>query len=135
MVGVDLVVDGKSCSNHGMSPVTVMDSQSTVVLKISSVSDVPAHYSLALNYPNPFNPSTVISYDLPEDSHVTLKIYNLLGQEVQSLISEVQSAGFKRMSFNAEKIPSGVYFYRLQAVSMRHPGNKFSGTGKMILMK
>jgi len=73
------------------------------------------NYRLEQNYPNPFNPSTVISYQLAGQSHVTLRVYDLLGREVAVLVNEVKSAGNYTATFNASNFPSGVYFYRLTA--------------------
>jgi N-acetylneuraminic acid mutarotase len=80
------------------------------------------------NYPNPFNPSTVIKYELPRDGHVTLKVYNSLGEEVALLVSEFQPAGSHTVSFNAQNLSSGVYFYRLSTGEM-------TATKKLILLK
>lgn len=73
----------------------------------------PAEYSLAQNYPNPFNPSTVIQFTLPEAADVTLAVYDMLGREVASLVDERKSAGSYDVSFNANNLSSGIYFYRL----------------------
>ena len=88
----------------------------------------PKEFSLQENFPNPFNPSTQIRYNLPKPIHVRLNIYDLLGREVATLINEFQNAGYKSVSFDASSLPSGVYIYRLQA-------GTFSDVKKMILMK
>ena len=86
------------------------------------------NYYLSQNYPNPFNPSTVISYQLPVNSKVSLKIYDLLGREVATLVNEEQSAGWKEVEWNASNIASGIYFYKLQA-------DNFIETKKMLVIK
>lgn len=89
---------------------------------------IPSSFSLSQNYPNPFNPDTRIDYALPEASHVTLEIYDMLGRRVASLIDEEQEPGYHQAVWNAKDCPSGMYFYRLKAGS-------FTETKKMILMK
>ncbi|MEK9138198.1 MAG: T9SS type A sorting domain-containing protein, partial [Bacteroidota bacterium] len=84
--------------------------------------------ALLQNYPNPFNPSTTMRYDLPEQSHVALKIYDLLGREVGILVDEVEGAGSKSVQFDASRLASGVYFYRLSAAA-------FVQTKKLILVR
>lgn len=79
--------------------------------------DPPSHYSLKQNYPNPFNPSTNISFGIPSKDFVSLKVFDLLGKEVATLVSEELSAGNYTRRWNAADVPSGVYFYRLQAGS------------------
>jgi len=97
---------------------------------------LPKSFSLAQNYPNPFNPTTVIAYNLPENVYVTIRIYNVLGSEVAALVTGIQEAGSKSVEFDASGLPSGLYFYRLQARSIEG-GNagKLTETRKMILMK
>jgi hypothetical protein len=89
---------------------------------------LPAKYSLEQNYPNPFNPSTIINYAIPQSGNVTLKVYNILGQEVASLFEGFQKAGSYTTNFDASKLASGVYFYRLQA-------GQFNATKKMLYLK
>ncbi len=89
---------------------------------------VPAKFALSQNYPNPFNPTTQINYSVPRSSFVTLKIYNVLGQEVATLFSGMQKAGNFIAEFNASRLASGVYFYRLNA-------GTFTSVKKMMLLK
>ncbi|MGA2623285.1 MAG: T9SS type A sorting domain-containing protein [Bacteroidota bacterium] len=85
-------------------------------------------YSLSSSYPNPFNPSTKIKYQIPVASFVMLKVYDLLGREVATLVNELQQAGSKSVEFRAENLPSGVYYYRLEAGS-------FTETKKLLLLR
>lgn len=93
---------------------------------------VPLKYDLSQNYPNPFNPSTRINFALPEDGRVSLKIYDMSGKEVMTLVNEVKTAGYYSIDFNASSaakgLSSGVYFYRLST-------DKFTATKKMMLIK
>lgn len=88
----------------------------------------PFAFSLSQNYPNPFNPLTSINYAIGKRQFVTLKVYDILGNEIVTLVNDEKSAGNYEVNFNASNIPSGVYFYRLQAGS-------FAQTNKMILLK
>jgi hypothetical protein len=103
---------------------------------ISSGINLPMNYRLEQNYPNPFNPSTVIGYQLAGQSHVTLKVYDLLGREVAALVNEVKSAGNYTATFNASNLPSGVYFYKIavNTISTAQQGN-FISVKKMLLLK
>ena len=89
---------------------------------------IPIEYSIEQNYPNPFNPSTVIKYSIPEEGLVSLKIYNIIGEEVLTLVNEVKQAGNYLLRFDASDLASGVYLYRIKAGS-------FTQVKKMILSK
>jgi hypothetical protein len=93
-----------------------------------SSQTLPKTFALHQNYPNPFNPSTTIEFDLPKASQVTLKIYNILGEEVATLVSDKLSAGSYSYDWDARNLASGVYLYKLQA-------GDFVETKKMILMR
>ncbi len=95
---------------------------------IQEVKNIPQTYSLLQNYPNPFNPTTTITYQLPKTENIKLNIYNILGEEVKTLIDRNESAGVYHVKFDGSNFASGVYFYRLQA------GN-FIATKKLILLK
>jgi len=89
---------------------------------------LPTVYAMQQNYPNPFNPSTTIQYELPREGYVTLKVYNLLGQEVATLVNRELSAGTYTTQWNAADAASGVYFYRMSA-------GDFVDTKKLLLLK
>jgi hypothetical protein len=94
-------------------------------------------YLLQQNYPNPFNPETVISYQLPRSSRVNLKIYDMLGREISTLVNEKQSAGYYSVTFDSKGLPSGIYFYRLNArsVNANDSSQPYQFIRKMILVK
>ena len=91
-------------------------------------------FSLSQNYPNPFNPSTIIKYSIPADSYVTLKIFDMLGREITSLVKAQQAAGNYDIKFNAASMASGIYFYRLEARTIGSDAY-FSKVNKMTLLK
>lgn len=95
---------------------------------IVSSLDVPTNFALYQNYPNPFNPSTVISYQLSINSHVSFKVYDLLGREIVTLVQEAQHPGTYEIRFDARHLSSGTYFYKLQA-------DNFVVVRKMTIMK
>ena len=105
------------------------DNSSWVPSDVNEIDEIiPQQFSLEQNYPNPFNPATSIQFRVPEHSFVTLKIYDVLGKELMTLLNEEKAAGTYEVNFNAVDLSSGIYFYSLTA-------NDFVSTRKMILMK
>ena len=109
-------------------PRTNADYSGVTSVKVNKLDLVPAEFALKQNYPNPFNPATTIDYSLPRESQVSLKVYNLLGQEVISLVNEHQNAGTYSVQFDASRLSSGMYLYRIAAGS-------FTQVKKMLLLK
>ncbi len=98
-------------------------------------SKLPTSYTLFANYPNPFNPQTVISYRLPESAFVELIIYNTLGQRIKTLVNQEQNAGKYQVKFNGSGLASGIYFYRLQVSTTSAKTYQFNNVRKMILLR
>lgn len=97
---------------------------------------LPKEFSLSQNYPNPFNPNTIIRYAISSRQFVTLKVYDVLGNEVATLVNEYKDAGIYETEFNADKLSSGVYYYQLRAGDpSTGPGQSFVETKKMILLR
>ena len=113
-----------SAGNQG----TCSEELAVVVTDIGNASTVPTVFALQQNYPNPFNPSSVIRFDVPQNSHVTIRVYDMLGREVATLVNEVMSVGQHSTTWNAGGLSSGFYVYRMTAGS-------FADTKKIILMK
>jgi len=101
---------------------------SRIVTSAEEITQQPNEYALYQNFPNPFNPTTQISFYLPKDSYITLRVYNVLGIEVATLVEGRVSSGTHSVSWNAQDVPSGIYVYKLDAGS-------FVATRKMVLMK
>lgn len=131
--GTSAIAGGKAVHARTMGSggtlynVYVDTSQGSVLIHQGS-EKIPLSYSLKQNYPNPFNPNTNIEFEIPKAGFVSLKIYDITGKEVETLVNEMLSAGLYRVSFDARNYNSGVYFYRLVS-------NGFSQTKKMILIK
>lgn len=113
---------------------TIIKTLSLVVLPSNSINgnvqQLPKDFSLEQNFPNPFNPTTTISFALPKTMYVTLKIFNVLGNEVATLANGTEQAGFHQKTFTASHLPSGLYFYRLNVNN-----GEYVQTKKLILMK
>ena len=114
------------CTNDGGVSIYKGD----LVLGIENIPDgtTVSDFKLFQNYPNPFNPTTKISYSIPQNSFVELKVFNLLGQEIATLVNQEKPAGNYEVNFNASNLPSGVYIYKMNAGSDVQ-------TRKMILLK
>jgi len=91
-------------------------------------TDIPSGYELSQNYPNPFNPSTIINFSIPNSGLVTIKVFDILGQEVTELVNEFKTAGTYQVDFNATNLSTGMYVYRISS-------GKFNATRKMLLVK
>ena len=105
-----------------------------IITGIEGSKILPADYSLSQNYPNPFNPATRIKYSIPQESHVIIKVYDVLGNEVTTLVDGIRVSGNYEVKFNGLNLSSGIYFYRIDASSVE--GNKhYSKVNKMILLK
>ncbi|MBI3194792.1 MAG: T9SS type A sorting domain-containing protein, partial [Ignavibacteriae bacterium] len=122
---------------HSKEEITISHSSvKRIVIKVSNGSvALPKEFSLRQNYPNPFNPKTLLKYELPMDAHVTLKLFNILGQEVATLVNGIQEAGYHTKVWSAESMPSGMYFYRLEATGVSDPTQRFTDVKKAILIK
>ena len=128
----DILVSGE--------PSDIIFDPNNLILKNLIITDfrdekIPYSYKLEQNYPNPFNPKTTIRYSIPANSFVTIKVYDILGQEIQTLLNERKSAGNYSFSFNADYLPSGVYFYRMQAIPEGSRAGDFISTKKFVLLK
>jgi len=126
-----IVADTSEAGTGGIGTYALIDDLDLggfVGVKEIANNRVPTSYELMQNYPNPFNPSTKIEYSIPEESFVQLKVYNLIGQEVATLVNQNQKAGSYRADFNAEGMNSGIYIAKLNA-------NGFTRSVKMTLLK
>jgi hypothetical protein len=126
-VSVYCSLDGGTWNEGGEKTVTAVGDILQKEAEKISAKEVPSEYKLE-NYPNPFNPTTTISYQLPEAGMITLKVYDMLGKEVATLVNEVKQAGYYSATFDASKLASGIYISTIQT-------NKFTQSKKMSLVK
>jgi hypothetical protein len=103
------------------------------IIGIEPIGEVPTSFWIKQNYPNPFNPKTTIVYNVPTESEVTLKIFNLLGQEVRTLVNGIQNRGKYEIKLDGTNLASGMYIYVFEALTFE--GNKFRDVKKMVLVK
>ena len=113
----------------------IISSDEAIKLMVNGIKESPKNFALEQAYPNPFNPSTTIRYSIPEESKVSITVYNLLGQVVGRLIDAIESSGYKSVEWNASDIAGGVYFYKLEATSLTDPTKTFHQVRKTLLVK
>jgi|GEM_PF-2194655 len=144
---IDVVAIASQFASSGVAggyeiiPRDSADIMPIVVAKVNEqFSGVPASFVLENNYPNPFNPSTTILYGIASQSHVTVKVYSVLGQEIATLVNDMQSPSYYRVQWNGKDlngnmVSSGVYFYRIVAEPADGKAGQFTQVKKMLLMK
>ncbi len=130
---LDGQLDDLKMYNFALSPAAVKAiydayKLGTPVSVASGETAIPDRYALNQNFPNPFNPSTVIRFQIPKEAHVLLTVYNILGQRVTTLVNKNLKSGIHNVTFDASNLASGIYFYRLEA-------NDYSQVMKMMLLK
>jgi hypothetical protein len=125
-----LSISGKDIAMQRSNTAAVTSDKTELALTIMPTGkpELPDHFALRQNFPNPFNPTTTIEYELPLRTMVTLRIYDLLGQKVATLAEEVEEGGYKRIEWDASGFPSGIYFYRINA-------GDFMETRKLVLLR
>jgi len=131
--GIIINVDMKAetsyvLTNSAFDKLYIIAAGPRIITGVKKSDPLVTIFSLHQNYPNPFNPATKIEFDVPMTSHVTLKVFNVLGQEVKLLKNEMMTPGFKAVEFDGSGLPSGVYYYKLIT------GN-FIAIKKMLLLK
>ena len=133
----NLILDGSG--GGAEQPINIMATSERPPLppntEATNKTSLPSSFALGQSYPNPFNPTTRIDYQLPLDSRVSLKIYNLAGQVVSVLRDDMEDAGYKSVEWNAGSFASGVYFYKLEITNTIDPTKSFTQVRKMALVK
>jgi hypothetical protein len=119
------IVDGVIVYDKGLNPITSVSSENNFESKLPG-------FQLFQNYPNPFNPMTKIRYSLPEDSYVSIMIFDVLGNEVSNLVHKKESAGEHEIEFDASRKPSGIYMYRM---SVTNRSGNYNRSAKMVVLK
>ncbi|HKJ81496.1 MAG TPA: T9SS type A sorting domain-containing protein [Ignavibacteriaceae bacterium] len=129
--GTQVLVDAADTTSPstGVIPVSDITFINATVTDVPNANNtIPDNFNLEQNYPNPFNPTTIINFSIPKLSLVTIKVYDILGNEIATLVNEEKPAGTYEITWNAANLPSGIYFYRMDAGS-------FISTKKLILLK
>ena len=137
-----LLVDGKATSLKGSGTTQIANPQSPIKLRLflSKGVELPKEFAIDQNFPNPFNPTTAIKYQIPVSSNVTLRIFNIMGEEIKTLVNAIQDPGYKSIEWNSTNnagnpVASGIYFYRIDAVDVNNSANSFVQVKKMLLLK
>jgi hypothetical protein len=129
-------IDDQDYLYAGSWGMSMFKTTNSTILSVDDIKSEPTNFSLEQNYPNPFNPSTKIKYSVPQSSQVQIKVFDVLGNEIETLVNEEKLVGTYEVTVNAESLPSGVYFYQMRAVdSESSSGQGFVETKKMILLK
>jgi hypothetical protein len=133
----DMNADGKTdivIGGYGGNGISVYQNMLPLVVGVDGrVDEIPGEYCLHQNYPNPFNPVTRIQYQLPMMSRISVKVFNILGQEITTLIDEEQEAGSYSIQWNAT-VPSGIYFCQMRGWPSSGQGSEYISTLKMVLI-
>jgi len=124
----NMLADTLHIENDDQPVLVKLSGQGHLVTSLKDPAGLPKKYALYAAYPNPFNPSATIEFDLPRRSFVILKVYSILGQEVSTLIAKQMNPGKHKYIWNANSLASGIYFYRLNA-------NEFNKVKKIILLR
>ena len=131
----DPFVEHNTVSDNEFSPGQTINGENSIQTGVAdnTSNGLPRDFKLEQNYPNPFNPTTTIGFDVPKSSNISIKVYNIQGQEIRSLVNKNYSPGRYEISWNArtnsgQLVPSGIYFYKIEA-------DGFSAKQKMILLK
>jgi len=114
--------------SNGLSVTTSQFIAGSGIVDVQKINTIPTVYNLSQNYPNPFNPTTQIQFALPKESFVKLSVYNVIGQEIQVLVNKNMSAGNYKVNFDASKLNSGMYLYRIETAD-------YTSVRKMLLVK
>jgi hypothetical protein len=126
IAGIDVDFDGQT--RHAATPDIGADEFNGIAVGVEDEETLPTEYALEQNYPNPFNPSTTFRYSIPQTSKVVIKVFDILGNAIETLVSEEKSVGTYELTWDAASMPSGVYFYQLKA-------GEYTAVKKMILLK
>jgi hypothetical protein len=130
-----LSIGGSTQNLAGTGSIQIYDAMPTMMLVLGDAEDVPRSFQLQQNYPNPANPSTRINYMLPVRSRVMIRVYDLLGRSIATLVDGVEDPGNRSVEWNPVSLPTGVYFYRMEAVSSGERAEGFIDVKTLTLIR